>query len=132
MIEGTDPSSSLYEKVIFPKYTWEVSVNASRKVVEGLQDCGIICHQSNGSYNSLTYHTGLSTCSFAKVCFVLLRIINHWSDLSFQLSCLHEDLLNETVEVYLDTQHKETVLQTSCCKFSVAAVLCSPPVTVVV
>merc|ERR1719219_164105 len=96
LIEGTDPSSSLYEKVIFPKYTWEVSVNASRKVVEGLQDCGIICHQSNGSYNSLTFHTGLNTCSFAK------------------LTCLHEDLLNETVEVYLDTQHSETVLHTSC------------------
>ena len=90
LIEGKDPSSSLYEKVIFPKHTWEVSVNASRKVVEGLQDCGIICHQSNGSYNSLTYHTGLSTCSFAKVCFVLLRITaltSAFSSLVFTRTC---------------------------------------------
>ena len=69
LIEGKDPGRSLYEKVIFPKHTWEVSVQASRKVVEGLQDCGVICHQSNGSYNSLTFDTGLNTCSFAKVVF---------------------------------------------------------------
>ena len=67
MIEGKDPSSSLYEKVLFPKYTWELSVSAIKQVVEGVQDCGIISHKSNGSYNSLTYHTGLSTCSFANV-----------------------------------------------------------------
>ena len=70
LIEGKDPGRSLYEKVIFPKHTWEVSVQASRKVVEGVQDCGVICHQSNGSYNSLAFDTGLNTCSFARVGFV--------------------------------------------------------------
>ena len=69
LIEGKDPGRSLYERVTFPKHTWEVSVLASRKVEEGLQDCGVICHQSNGSYNSLTFDTGLNTCSFAKVVF---------------------------------------------------------------
>ena len=70
MIEGKDPTSSLYEKVLFPKFTWEASVTAIMTVLEGLQDCGIISQKSNGSYNSLTYHTGLRACSFAKVCFV--------------------------------------------------------------
>ena len=72
LIEGKDPGSSLYEKVIFPKHTWEVSVLASRNVVEGVQDCGVICHRSNGSYNSLTFDTGLNTCSFAKVGFLIV------------------------------------------------------------
>ena len=60
----------MYEKITFPKYTWELAVNATRKVEDGVQDCGVISHHSNGSYNSLTYDTGLATCSFAKVSFV--------------------------------------------------------------
>ena len=109
-----DMTGTLYRKVAqFPQHSWSLAVlTGEQHSLVGGMECGRACGLRTAKYNSWAFSADTGTCSLANVG-------NSMSDefgSRAQVSCIHEDRLQPSLEVFIKAEEIARVLSTSCCE----------------